>query len=321
MGLVLPVLVCLPLLRHPPSPKSQTCSPGPRMVPLARSRSATRDTCFRSGSPRRSPAVPGLFKEITKEFSLRSCWEPGWGPLSPLLQRGLKPGLRVWRSRESWTGMWSQGRVSRSQRAHQGGPSPRGSTWYLGVLYDPTSNPNSVSLPTEWRWQRATHEGGDCGGFSAEGGSGPGRQPRQRQARQAEGRVHEDPGPAAGRRGHCSPPPQQCAPAVCGPSPARIPGTTFPPAAQRKPPRQDCPIGPSSRLLLALPIPVLWVWFRTYVLSEAASIRRPLTQGRESPPPTAPRGGGARGLMSPPAPVPGPLVQPALGCGRGLDPP
>ena len=72
----------------------------------------------------------------------------------------------------------------------------------LGCLCDPTSSPDPVPLPAEWRWQCAAHKGGDSGDLSAEGGPGPGRQPRQRQAWQAEGRVHEDPGPAAGKPGH-----------------------------------------------------------------------------------------------------------------------
>ena len=72
---------------------------------------------------------------------------------------------------------------------------------YLGRLCDPISSSDPVPLRAERRWQRAPHEGGDSRGLSAEDGPGPGRQPRQRQAWQAEGRVHEDPGPAAGKPG------------------------------------------------------------------------------------------------------------------------
>lgn len=65
----------------------------------------------------------------------------------------------------------------------------------------PPSNPDPFPLLAEWWWQCATHEGGDSRSLQAEGSPEPGRQPRQRQARQAEGRVHADSGPAAGKAG------------------------------------------------------------------------------------------------------------------------
>lgn len=82
------------------------------------------------------------------------------------------------------------------------------------------------------------------------------------------------------------------------------------PAAQRGPPRQDRTL---SSLLS--PVPVLWVWFRTYALSQALPLSgSPSPGAREGLSPAAPAGGETSGLLSPPAPMPGYPLRPGLAC-------
>lgn len=168
---------------------------------------------------------------------------------------------------------------------------------YLGSLCDPISSSDPVPLRAERRWQRAPHEGGDSRGLSAEGGPGPGRQPRQRQAWQAEGRVHEDPGPAAGKPGrlgggaaaprsphplpHLQPPAVLCTPAGRWLSPASIPVPTILWLSREVLPVRTTPL-----------VPQTFFSFLSQYLSEniARSLitplcRRPLTQGQRGPSP------------------------------------
>ncbi|XP_073091615.1 SRC kinase signaling inhibitor 1 isoform X14 [Manis javanica] len=80
-----------------------------------------------------------------------------------------------------------------------GVPGPQGPA-LDGTQKPSTAETHAGKTPKDSEQERrAAHEGGDPGGLPAEGDPGPGRQPRQRQAWQAEGRVHEDPGAAAGR--------------------------------------------------------------------------------------------------------------------------
>ena len=138
---------------------------------------------------------------------------------------------------------------------------------YLGRLCDPISSSDPVPLRAERRWQRAPHEGGDSRGLSAEDGPGPGRQPRQRQAWQAEGRVHEDPGPAAGKpeclggraaaprspHPHLTSSLRQCCALLLGLAVScQYSCAHHPAAVQGGPTSQDYPTGPSNHFLLPL---------------------------------------------------------------------
>lgn len=64
-----------------------------QMVPLAGSGVAAGDPHFSRGSPRRTSPASGLLREATEELSLKSCWEPDWGPIR-LLQGDHQWGLR-----------------------------------------------------------------------------------------------------------------------------------------------------------------------------------------------------------------------------------
>ena len=161
---------------------------------------------------------------------------------------------------------------------------------YLGRLCDPISNSDSVPLRAERWWQRAPHEGGDSRGLSAEGGPGPGRQPRQRQTWQAEGRVHEDPGSAAGKPRHwgAGPWPTQTPLPTSPPAPGSAVRSSWmlavscryscdhPPAAiQGGPPGQDYPTGPSNHFLL----PLSSTGAQDVVENIARSLITPLAEG------------------------------------------
>lgn len=145
-------------------------------MPLARSGSATKDPHFRRSSPKGAPVASGLLKETTKGFSLE-CTAVG-NLAGGLCQFSYSEALNLasesgpesnWNvAVEGGVGLQvSKGSLKRSQPQ---GPHPV-------PRYNPNSNPESFPLLTEWRWHRATHEGGDSGGLEAEGSSEPGRQP------------------------------------------------------------------------------------------------------------------------------------------------
>ena len=202
-------------------------------------------------APPEGHQLPPGYSRKPPGFSPRSCWEPGRGPRPLSCREALN--LASESGPDSWVGMWSREGLSRSQRAH--------CAWGACVIPPPVLTlflflqsgggsvpPMKVVTPGTSRLKAAQGQAGS----PDKGKHGKQRAEYMRiQAQQqvSLGTTGAGPGP------HPDPLPLPTGSAVCWPSLASIPVTTFLPAAQRGPPCQDCPTGPLSHLLLPLSSP------------------------------------------------------------------